>query len=254
MSGRHRKPTNTAIRLAQAGALTVLATLPLTLAGTALASPVMTKDRHSTSADDEESSWNDRDASDRDSDDRDSNRYSHRDSDRDSDGGSDRDADYRDDDSHTFSHHDYGLGDHLSGSRYRDNDDEDSDSRDSDSDDDSLPVLGRHAAERHREHGATVHSASWSHSPSSVGAHGSVAKWDRLAQCESTQNWSANTGNGYKGGLQFNDTTWRAYGGHRYAPTANQASRTEQIAVAEKVRQQQGWGAWPSCSRKLGYA
>ncbi|MBO0876716.1 MAG: transglycosylase family protein [Pseudonocardia sp.] len=80
-----------------------------------------------------------------------------------------------------------------------------------------------------------------------------LTKWDKLAQCESTQNWSANTGNGYKGGLQFNDSTWRAYGGTRYAASAHQASRLQQIAVAQKVQQAQGWNAWPSCSRKLGY-
>lgn len=81
----------------------------------------------------------------------------------------------------------------------------------------------------------------------------SQAKWDRLAQCESNQRWTSNTGNGYRGGLQFSDSTWRAYGGGRYAPAAHQASREEQIAVAEKVRREQGWSAWPGCSRKLGY-
>jgi hypothetical protein len=79
------------------------------------------------------------------------------------------------------------------------------------------------------------------------------SRWDRLAQCESRQRWSANTGNGYRGGLQFSDSTWNAYGGGRYAPSAHQASREEQIAVAAKVQREQGWSAWPSCSRQLGY-
>ncbi|WP_030981488.1 transglycosylase family protein [Streptomyces sp. NRRL WC-3744] len=76
--------------------------------------------------------------------------------------------------------------------------------------------------------------------------------WDRIAQCESGGNWHINTGNGYYGGLQFSAGTWRAYGGTAYAPTADQASRSAQIAVATKVQQAQGWGAWPVCSARAG--
>ncbi|MGF0308660.1 DUF3235 domain-containing protein [Rhodococcus sp. 14-2483-1-1] len=76
--------------------------------------------------------------------------------------------------------------------------------------------------------------------------------WDRLAQCEAGGNWGINTGNGFQGGLQFSPSTWNAHGGQQYAATANQASREEQIAVAEKVLDSQGWGAWPSCSSSLG--
>ncbi|MEO7744907.1 MAG: transglycosylase family protein [Actinomycetota bacterium] len=76
--------------------------------------------------------------------------------------------------------------------------------------------------------------------------------WDRLAGCEAGGNWAINTGNGYYGGLQFSGGTWRAYGGGAYASTANRASRSEQIAIAEKVLDAQGWGAWPACSRRLG--
>lgn len=76
--------------------------------------------------------------------------------------------------------------------------------------------------------------------------------WDRLAQCEAGGNWGINTGNGYHGGLQFSPSTWNAYGGQEYAATANQASREQQIAVAERVLAGQGWGAWPSCSSSLG--
>ncbi|MQY38782.1 hypothetical protein SRB17_67960 [Streptomyces sp. RB17] len=76
--------------------------------------------------------------------------------------------------------------------------------------------------------------------------------WDRIAQCESGGNWHINTGNGYYGGLQFSAGTWRAYGGAAYAPTADQASRSAQIAVATKVQQAQGWGAWPVCSARAG--
>ncbi|MBB0970005.1 DUF3235 domain-containing protein [Dietzia aerolata] len=76
--------------------------------------------------------------------------------------------------------------------------------------------------------------------------------WDRLAQCESGGNWAINTGNGYQGGLQFSPSTWAAYGGTQFAPTANQATREQQIAIAEKTLAGQGWGAWPACSAKLG--
>jgi hypothetical protein len=82
----------------------------------------------------------------------------------------------------------------------------------------------------------------------------SDAKYDKIAKCESGQNWDANTGNGYRGGLQFSDSTWRSYGGRQYAPSADQASRKEQIEVAKKVQRDQGWQAWPSCSRQAGYA
>ncbi|MDO5033021.1 resuscitation-promoting factor [Corynebacterium sp.] len=81
-------------------------------------------------------------------------------------------------------------------------------------------------------------------------ADGSV--WDSLAQCEATGNWSINTGNGFSGGLQFTPSTWAAFGGTEYAAEAWQASREEQIAVAEKVQAAQGWGAWPACTSKLG--
>lgn len=76
--------------------------------------------------------------------------------------------------------------------------------------------------------------------------------WDRLANCESGGNWAINTGNGYHGGLQFSAGTWRAYGGAEFAPFAYQASREQQIAVAERTLAGQGWGAWPACSSKLG--
>ena len=80
----------------------------------------------------------------------------------------------------------------------------------------------------------------------------SDSTWDRLAQCESSGNWAINTGNGYHGGLQFSPRTWTAFGGAQFAPVAYQASREEQIVVAERVLAEQGWNAWPSCSRKLG--
>ncbi|GEL24496.1 hypothetical protein PSU4_34500 [Pseudonocardia sulfidoxydans NBRC 16205] len=90
--------------------------------------------------------------------------------------------------------------------------------------------------------------------PDDAGTAGTESSdWDRLAQCESSGNWSIDTGNGYKGGLQFDAATWKAYGGDRYASSADQATREQQIAVAEKVRDDRGgYSAWPACSKKLG--
>jgi LysM repeat protein len=80
----------------------------------------------------------------------------------------------------------------------------------------------------------------------------SVSTWDKVAQCESTGDWSIANGNGFYGGLQFTSSTWAAFGGTSYAPQANQASKAQQIAVAEKVLASQGPGAWPVCSVKAG--
>jgi resuscitation-promoting factor RpfB len=76
--------------------------------------------------------------------------------------------------------------------------------------------------------------------------------WDAIAGCEAGGNWAINTGNGYYGGVQFDQGTWEANGGLRYAPRADLASREEQIAVAEVTRARQGWGAWPVCSGRAG--
>jgi uncharacterized protein YabE (DUF348 family) len=78
-------------------------------------------------------------------------------------------------------------------------------------------------------------------------AGGSV--WDALARCEAGGNWAANTGNGYYGGLQFNPSTWSAYGGQGLPSSA---TREQQIAIGAKVQASSGWGAWPACSAKLG--
>ncbi|MGB5952870.1 MAG: transglycosylase family protein, partial [Ornithinimicrobium sp.] len=76
--------------------------------------------------------------------------------------------------------------------------------------------------------------------------------WDRVAACESSGNWSINTGNGYYGGLQFYQPTWVGYGGREFASYAHLASKSEQIAVARRVLYTQGPGAWPVCSVRAG--
>ncbi|GAA3118679.1 transglycosylase family protein [Streptomyces rectiviolaceus] len=79
-----------------------------------------------------------------------------------------------------------------------------------------------------------------------------TATWDKLAECESGGSWSADAGNGYYGGLQFSQQVWEEYGGLDYAPSADQASRSQQISVAEQVLDDQGPDAWPSCAPIAG--
>lgn len=81
-----------------------------------------------------------------------------------------------------------------------------------------------------------------------------TSEWDAVAQCESGGDWSINTGNGYYGGLQFSASTWSAYGGSAFASSADQASKSQQIQIAEKVLAGQGKGAWPSCGVGLSNA
>jgi resuscitation-promoting factor RpfB len=76
--------------------------------------------------------------------------------------------------------------------------------------------------------------------------------WDALAGCESGGNWAINSGNGFYGGVQFDQNTWERQGGLRYAARADLATREEQIAIAEVTRARQGWGAWPVCSGRVG--
>ena len=80
-------------------------------------------------------------------------------------------------------------------------------------------------------------------------ARAPVSTWDKVAQCESGGNWATSTGNGFHGGRGCTASTWRSFGG---SGMPHQASRTEQIAVAERVLAAQGWKAWPACSHKLG--
>jgi murein DD-endopeptidase MepM/ murein hydrolase activator NlpD len=79
-----------------------------------------------------------------------------------------------------------------------------------------------------------------------------VATWNKVAACESSNDWDINTGNGFYGGLQFTQSTWEAYGGRAYAARADLATKDQQIAVAEKVLDGQGPGAWPTCSVRAG--
>ena len=115
--------------------------------------------------------------------------------------------------------------------------------------------MGRHSAKNRMAAKFTAGTVAFGAAAAIMAPTASAAPdsdWDRLAQCESGGNWHINTGNGYQGGLQFSPSTWAGYGGTEYAATADQATREQQIAVAERVQAAQGWGAWPACTARLG--
>jgi LysM repeat protein len=88
-------------------------------------------------------------------------------------------------------------------------------------------------------------------STSAPASSGAGADWNAIAACESGGNWSINTGNGYYGGLQFNQQTWLGNGGGQYAPRADLATKAQQIAIADRVRAARGLEPW-QCAYELG--
>lgn len=122
-----------------------------------------------------------------------------------------------------------------------------------------MPAKGKHRRQRTNRFvriGAFAGTTSAAIALPVVGATGAhaapVSVWDKVASCESTNNWSINTGNGFYGGLQFTQSTWAGFGGTKYAARADLATKSEQIAVAEKVLAVQGPQAWPVCGPKAG--
>lgn len=102
---------------------------------------------------------------------------------------------------------------------------------------------------------ATLHSVAAppaAPAPQRVVTYAGDSVWDDLARCESGGNWAINTGNGYYGGLQFSLGTWEQYGGAEFAAYPHQATREEQIIVAERLRAERGYAPWPACRAKLG--
>ncbi len=99
---------------------------------------------------------------------------------------------------------------------------------------------------------ATLHSAAAPPAPQRVVTYAGDSVWDDLARCESGGNWAINSGNGYYGGLQFSLGTWQHYGGAEFAAYPHQATRDEQIIVAERLRAVRGYAPWPACRAKLG--
>jgi nucleoid-associated protein YgaU len=110
---------------------------------------------------------------------------------------------------------------------------------------------GRHR--RPRQAPALIVAAGVAGSAIAISASAAdTATWDKLAECESGGSWSADAGNGYYGGLQLSQEVWEDHGGLDFAPSADQASRSQQISVAEKVLDDQGPKAWPSCAPIAG--
>ena len=89
--------------------------------------------------------------------------------------------------------------------------------------------------------------------------------WDAVAKAESSGDWSNNNTGGHmtssgapKGGLQITDGTWASFGGTQFAPSANLASREQQITVAERIAWDgyngtppQGLGAWEAITKGM---
>jgi hypothetical protein len=122
--------------------------------------------------------------------------------------------------------------------------------------------VGQHIAaveeqQRRETEAAVVAAQTQTRSSSPNYDPGDGSRWDRLAQCECGGNWGCNTGNGFGGGLQFmhqrSYSTWLSYGGGEFAPHPWEASREQQIVIAERVLAGSGWKAWPGCSRKFGW-
>jgi hypothetical protein len=113
-----------------------------------------------------------------------------------------------------------------------------------------LVAAGAAQADTRTSPGPTLHSVQKTKRPAPRPRH--YGAWQRLAGCESGGRWHINTGNGYYGGLQISPGTWRAYGGLRYARLPHHAGKLNQMRVAERILRGQGWGAWPSCSRRVG--
>ena len=105
----------------------------------------------------------------------------------------------------------------------------------------TAPAASSNSSSSSRSSGSSSSSGS-SAAPVSSGSSG--INWDGIAQCESTNNWSINTGNGYYGGLQFDNQTWASGGGTAYAPRADLATKEQQIAVAENVAASRGTQPW----------
>jgi hypothetical protein len=99
---------------------------------------------------------------------------------------------------------------------------------------------------------ATAAPAPAAPTPQRVVTYDGDSVWDDLARCESGGNWAINTGNGYYGGLQFSLGTWESYGGTEFAAYPHEATREEQIIVAERLRAARGYSPWPACSAELG--
>jgi len=114
-------------------------------------------------------------------------------------------------------------------------------------------VAGRTVLARHvlKNPSKQVEKVGTKSRPAPAVSGGGGLNWEAVAQCESGGNWHINTGNGFYGGLQFDYSTWLSNGGGAYAPRADLASESEQIAVATRLYDARGSSPWPVCGRYL---
>ncbi|WP_232668619.1 transglycosylase family protein [Pseudonocardia sp. TRM90224] len=145
----------------------------------------------------------------------------------------------------------FGNHDHASGRDENETDEPGSESTRNDSSDGALEQQSGPESGTSDSGLPPTESTTTTEGPEASGNDAGV--WHQLAACESSGDWSIDSGNGYYGGLQFDAATWRAYGGAAYAPTADGATKEQQIEVATKLRDARGgYGSWPACSQKLG--
>src|SRR6478735_10542574 len=125
--------------------------------------------------------------------------------------------------------------------------------------DNSVQYFAKHAAQKRRSikarfagigvAGAATIAAGVA-TASEAKAAGSV--WVAVAQCETGQNWATNSVPGYSGGLGFANRYWAAFGGTQYSALPYQATREQQIAVAQRILATNGPTAWPVCGPRAG--
>ena len=72
---------------------------------------------------------------------------------------------------------------------------------------------------------------------------------EALRWCESTNDYTADTGNGYYGAYKFSLQTWEWLG---YCGWPSESAPEVQDQAALDLYAYSNWDSWPSCSRWLG--
>jgi hypothetical protein len=76
-----------------------------------------------------------------------------------------------------------------------------------------------------------------------------VGQLAMLRSCESSGNYATDTGNGYYGAYQFDQSTWTGLGFDGAPYQASPETQDDAVRVLETER---GWQPWPSCSASRG--
>ena len=83
----------------------------------------------------------------------------------------------------------------------------------------------------------------------SNGDGGAGGVWLQLRECESGDDYQANTGNGYFGAYQFSQQTWADLG---FPGRPDLEPPAMQDSAAQKLQAESGWSQWPACAAALG--